>query len=207
MATESVLHPSLIVPIGHVEPVPRRIRGLVGGRVAFDTRRALYVWEWQAYPQFSIPVEDLVEGVLDDDKHTEQLGAGPAHRHTLRVGPEVRAGAAWVWGEGSPEALRDTVRFEWEALDAWFEEDEPVFVHPRSPYSRVDALRSRSTRGCLQYERERRVRTRWHPSCRRPSVGEAPRPDRLRVSTLGGEVGQPCRRKEPAALPAEEPRE
>ncbi|MBH5129875.1 MULTISPECIES: DUF427 domain-containing protein [unclassified Streptomyces] len=145
MATESVLHPSLIVPIGHVEPVPRRIRGTVGGRVAFDTRRALYVWEWQAYPQFSIPIEDLVEGVLDDDKHTEQLGAGPAHRHTLRVGPEVRAGAAWVWGEGSPEALRDTVRFEWEALDAWFEEDEPVFVHPRSPYSRVDALRSRST--------------------------------------------------------------
>ncbi|MDI9835752.1 DUF427 domain-containing protein [Streptomyces sp. KAU_LT] len=145
MATESILHPSLIVPIGHVEPVPRRIRGTVAGRVVFDTRRALYVWEWQAYPQFSIPIEDLVEGALHDDRHTEQLGAGAAHRHTLRVGPEVRAGAAWVWGEGSPEALRETVRFEWEALDAWFEEDEPVFVHPRSPYSRVDALRSRST--------------------------------------------------------------
>lgn len=43
MASESVLHPSLIVPIGHVEPVPRRIRGMIGGRVAFDTRRALYV--------------------------------------------------------------------------------------------------------------------------------------------------------------------
>jgi uncharacterized protein (DUF427 family) len=34
------------------------------------------------------------------------------------------------------------VRFEWDALDAWFEEDEEVFVHPRSPYTRVDALRS-----------------------------------------------------------------
>ena len=43
MASESVLHPSLIVPIGHVGPVPRRIRGMIGGRVAFDTRRALYV--------------------------------------------------------------------------------------------------------------------------------------------------------------------
>ena len=31
---------------------------------------------------------------------------------------------------------------DWDALDAWFEEDEEVFVHPRSPYSRVDALRS-----------------------------------------------------------------
>jgi len=27
-------------------------------------------------------------------------------------------------------------------LDAWFEEDEQVFVHPRSPYVRIDALRS-----------------------------------------------------------------
>lgn len=86
-----------------------------------------------------------MEGVLHDDKHTEQLGAGPAHRHTLRVGPDVRAGPAWVWGEGAPRALHDTVRFEWEALDSWFEEDEPVFVHPRSPYSRVDALRSSSS--------------------------------------------------------------
>jgi uncharacterized protein (DUF427 family) len=34
------------------------------------------------------------------------------------------------------------VRFEWAALDAWFEEDEQVFVHPRDPYTRVDALRS-----------------------------------------------------------------
>ncbi|UUN30771.1 DUF427 domain-containing protein [Streptomyces sp. FIT100] len=145
MADESVLYPSLIVPVGHVEPVPRRIRGLIGGRVVFDTRRALYVWEWPPYPQFSIPVEDMVEGALTDEDHVEPRGAGPARRHTLRVGSEVREGAAWVWGEGAPEHLLGTVRFAWEALDSWFEEDEPVFVHPRSPYSRVDALRSSSS--------------------------------------------------------------
>lgn len=33
-------------------------------------------------------------------------------------------------------------RFEWSALDEWYEEDERVFVHPRDPYTRVDALRS-----------------------------------------------------------------
>lgn len=48
MGVESVLHPSLIVPVGHVEPVPRRVRGFVDGHVVFDTRRALYVWEWAA---------------------------------------------------------------------------------------------------------------------------------------------------------------
>ena len=41
--------------------------------------------------------------------------------------------------------LADTFRFEWDALDGWFEEDEEVFVHPRNPYSRVDALRSTRT--------------------------------------------------------------
>ena len=27
-------------------------------------------------------------------------------------------------------------------MDAWFEEDEEVFVHPRDPHHRVDVLRS-----------------------------------------------------------------
>lgn len=48
-------------------------------------------------------------------------------------------------GRRRPEPLRGTVRFEWEALESWFEKDEPVFVHPRSPYSQVDALRSSSS--------------------------------------------------------------
>jgi uncharacterized protein (DUF427 family) len=30
-------------------------------------------------------------------------------------------------------------------VDAWFEEDEQVFVHPRNPYARVDAIRSSRT--------------------------------------------------------------
>ncbi|MFG3321148.1 DUF427 domain-containing protein [Streptomyces sp. NPDC048171] len=146
MATESVRYPGAIVPVGHVEPVPRRVRGLIGGRAVFDTRRALYVWEWPPYPQFGIPLDDLAEGaVLTPDGETRTLGAWPARRHSLRFGPEVREAAVWVWDDEAPERVRGTVRFEWEALDDWFEEDEPVFVHPRSPYSRVDALRSSSS--------------------------------------------------------------
>ena len=37
------------------------------------------------------------------------------------------------------------VRFDWDAPDAWFEEDEQVYVHPRNPYTRVDAIRSTRT--------------------------------------------------------------
>ncbi len=45
----------------------------------------------------------------------------------------------------SSEAEPDTpgyVTVPWDAADAWFEEDEEVFGHPRNPYHRVDCLRS-----------------------------------------------------------------
>src|SRR5438105_4519005 len=32
------------------------------------------------------------------------------------------------------------VRFDRNAMDGWFEEDEEVYTHPRDPYSRVDIL-------------------------------------------------------------------
>jgi uncharacterized protein (DUF427 family) len=34
------------------------------------------------------------------------------------------------------------VEVDWEAVDAWFEEDEEVHGHPRNPYHRVDCLRA-----------------------------------------------------------------
>jgi uncharacterized protein (DUF427 family) len=34
------------------------------------------------------------------------------------------------------------VTVAWEVADAWFEEEEEVFGHPRNPYHRVDCLRS-----------------------------------------------------------------
>lgn len=36
------------------------------------------------------------------------------------------------------------VTLAWDAVDAWFEEDEQVFVHVRDPYSRIDVLETSS---------------------------------------------------------------
>jgi uncharacterized protein (DUF427 family) len=33
-------------------------------------------------------------------------------------------------------------RFEWDAMDAWFEEDEEVYAHARDPHHRIDILAS-----------------------------------------------------------------
>jgi len=39
-------------------------------------------------------------------------------------------------------AIKDFVAFYWNRVDAWYEEDEEIFVHPRDPYKRVDVLDS-----------------------------------------------------------------
>jgi len=40
----------------------------------------------------------------------------------------------------SHPAVEGFVTVEWDAVDAWFEEDERVLVHPRDPYHRIDSF-------------------------------------------------------------------
>lgn len=104
-------YPPSIAEVGHIAPVPRRIRAMLAGRWVLDTTEALYVWEQPHYPQYLIP---------ERDTDTDALPPGVFSQHER---------------EGY-------LRIDWSAPDSWFEEDEHVFVHPRNPYTRVDALRS-----------------------------------------------------------------
>jgi uncharacterized protein (DUF427 family) len=135
-------YPANVVPVNHVEPVPRRIRAFVSGRPILDTTAARYVWEWAGFPQYYVPRSDVHPDVLVDEGMTEGSARGKARVHGLRLGDIYRSSAAFVFDESPIEGLKDTVRFDWSAADAWFEEDEQVFVHPRNPYARVDAIRS-----------------------------------------------------------------
>ncbi|HUA45765.1 MAG TPA: DUF427 domain-containing protein [Solirubrobacteraceae bacterium] len=134
--------PAAITNANHTEPVPRRIRAVLADEVVFDTTRACYVWEWPYYPQYYIPLADVRSGALIGEGHTKATRRGPVELHTVTAGEVRRTGAAQVLRDSGLPELRNTVRFDWDALDAWFEEDEQVYVHPRSPYVRVDALRS-----------------------------------------------------------------
>lgn len=136
-------YPSMIVPVNHIEPVPRRIRAVAGGRTVVDTLDARYLWEWPNYPQYYLPLADVDTSLLVDESRVMHLPQGDAARHGLRVGDDVRTGAARVFGAEAMDGIQNTVRFMWDAMDAWYEEDEQVFVHPRNPYTRVDAIRSR----------------------------------------------------------------
>ncbi|MGX7679364.1 DUF427 domain-containing protein [Jatrophihabitans sp. DSM 45814] len=135
-------YPGLITPLDHVEPVPRRIRAVLEGKVVLDTTRALYVWESPHYPQYYIPLADIDSSILVDEEHVQKLRRGSARRHAIKLGSASHPGSARLYGEDAIPGLAGTVRIEWSALDAWYEEDEEVFIHPRNPYARVDALRS-----------------------------------------------------------------
>src|ERR1700724_3223459 len=141
-------YPQMAVERGRIEPAPRRVRGYFDNTLVFDTTRARYVWEVPFYPQYYIPVGDVRTDLLVAEGPGRPSPRGRVEPHGLRVGEVHRPRAAKLLAESPVDGLSGTVRFEWASLDAWFEEDEQVFVHPRNPYTRVHALRStRTVRG------------------------------------------------------------
>jgi len=135
-------YPQSIATVDHTEPAPRRVRATLGGVTVIDTARALYVWEWPHYPQYYIPLEDIAPAALVDEARSQRLSRGSVALHGLRVGEIERPHSVRVFTESPIEGIVGRARVDWDALDEWFEEDEEVFVHPRDPYTRVDALRS-----------------------------------------------------------------
>jgi uncharacterized protein (DUF427 family) len=123
-----------------VEVSPRRVRAHLGGEVVLDSTAALLVWELPHYPSYYIPVADIraeLEAI-----ETENPGPHGEVHYTVRLGEHEAVGAARRYPDHPDERIRDAVRFDWPAMDAWFEEDEEVFVHPKDPYKRVDILPS-----------------------------------------------------------------
>ena len=125
---------------GRIEPSPRRVRGFLGSQLVFDTTSARYVWEIPYYPQYYIPRADVRDEFLRDEDHPQRVQFGPSRTYTLAGESETHPSAARVFDEGDGP-VAGLVRFDWAAL-SWFEEDEPIYGHPRNPYVRVDALRS-----------------------------------------------------------------
>jgi len=127
------------------QPADRRVRGYVGGELVVDTVDPLYVWEGPHYPQWYVPAADVIDGALRPSAAgttRRSPSRGDATVLDLVVGGRTIPDAAWTHDDSPIEELRGRVRFEWSALDAWFEEDEEVFVHPRDPATRIQILPS-----------------------------------------------------------------
>jgi uncharacterized protein (DUF427 family) len=128
-----------------VEPAGRRVRAFFSGQAVADSKNALMVFEPRRLVVYYFPASDVRTELLKPTRYTLDSGdTGETERWDLEVDGRVAENAAWSYREPSGEraALKDHFAFYWNRLDAWYEEDDEVFVHPRDPYHRVDVLNS-----------------------------------------------------------------
>ena len=134
------------------EPIEKRVRAMLGDREVVDSTQAMLVWEpRRVVPSFAVPIADL-------RAELEPASAGPTsdaevlhpripfavhstegQSFDVRLNGQTLSGAAFR--PDDPE-LNGHVILDFDAFDTWYEEDEPLFSHPRDPFHRVDARRS-----------------------------------------------------------------
>lgn len=123
-----------------IERGAKRIRAYLRGQLVLDTIEPRLVWEAPRHPHYYVRREDVfAELVATGHTHTSRR-LGVSTLWTIRVGKHNERDAAAIYERTDIVELRGLVRVDWNAMDAWFEEDEQVFTHPRNPYTRTDIL-------------------------------------------------------------------
>ncbi|RMF82546.1 MAG: DUF427 domain-containing protein [Chloroflexi bacterium] len=127
------------------EPTQRHIRVEFNGEIVADSKRAMLLRESRYELHYLFPVEDVRQDFLVESDHvTHSAYKGDRKHWHVKVGYDDAENAAFQYAEVKNDRpdLTGYIGFEWDAMDAWYEEDEQVFLHPRDPYHRVDTLRS-----------------------------------------------------------------
>ena len=99
-----------------VDPSPRWIRGERGGETVIDSRRMKMLHQHGMLGRYFFPRDDIRLDLLDGVEPVEPPAGAPG--------------------------LDGYVAIPWDALDAWYEEDEQNVAHPRDPFHRIDVLPS-----------------------------------------------------------------
>ena len=123
------------------EPLRRRMRVTFGGAWIADSEDVVLLHEPGRYPVAYFPLADVADGVLEPGEHTTRhRDLGATSWYTVRAGTQSTARAAWQHTElpGYASELKGRVAFGWRAMDAFYEEDEPILGHAADPYHRID---------------------------------------------------------------------
>jgi len=132
-------------PAIELEPSPRWVRVRLGGQFVADSRRVLLLRERGQVPVYYFPETDVRTDLLIRSERTARCPRkGDAVYWHVRVGARTAEDAAWSYPHPAPggPALAGYIAFDWPQMDAWFEEDDEVYVHARDPSKRVDVLHS-----------------------------------------------------------------
>ena len=142
------------------EPIDKRIRGALAGDTVVDSTRALLVWEpKRIVPSYAVPADDVQAEIVAAPGGSSDVAEADApvlmgrrvldpsipfsvhstggEAVTLRAGGREAAGFL-----PADAALAGYVILDFEAFDAWYEEDERNVAHPRDPFHRIDIVHS-----------------------------------------------------------------
>jgi len=125
-----------------IEPGHKRVRTYLAGQLVADSIHPVLVWEGPHFPVYYLPAADIRAELVAAGRTEHSPSRGDAEILDVKVASATAPEAARRYPESPLAELRDLVRLDWNSMSEWFEEDEPVYTHPRDPYSRVDILAS-----------------------------------------------------------------
>ena len=129
----------------HFEPCPKRVRVVFNGETVADSTAVMRLHETAHLPVYYFPRADVRMDLLTPTEHeTFCPYKGAASYWSVSAGDREAENAVWSYQAPFEEVaeIKDYLAFYWNRMDAWYEEDEEVFVHPRDPYVRLDILKS-----------------------------------------------------------------
>jgi len=134
---------------GHIlyaEPAGRRMRVELAGAVVAQSEGVTLLHETGRYPVAYFPPADLDAALLrPSGKRTQHQHLGQTLWWSLEIGGQRFGEVAWSHPRPPRHAqpMAGLVAFAWGAMDAFYEEDEPILGHAADPYHRVDIRSSR----------------------------------------------------------------
>lgn len=127
------------------EATAKRVRVIFGGETIADSTNVLLLFEPRHRPVYYFPPADVRSDLLELSRHrTACPHKGEASHWSIVVGERRASDAVWCYESPRPGRgdIAGRFAFYWNRVDAWFEEDEEVFVHARDPHHRIDVLHS-----------------------------------------------------------------
>jgi uncharacterized protein (DUF427 family) len=120
-----------------VEPVPERLRVVLGGTTVADTTSGWRVLETSSPPTYYLPRAHCAEGALvPSERRTFCEWKGVATYWTVRGEDRIEVDAAWGYPEPTPgfEVLADAVAFYCGRMDACYVGEERAEPQPGDFY-------------------------------------------------------------------------
>jgi len=127
------------------EGFPKRVRVEFNGVTVADSRRVKALHETGKFLVLYFRRQDAdMERLEPSDHRTDCPHKGTASYWTVRVGDRIAENAVWSYENpvASAPFIASHLAFDFAKMDAWYQEDERVYAHPRDPYHRFDVHRS-----------------------------------------------------------------